>query len=179
LAKNGRAAIVVPEGVLTSGGAGEVIKRRLLQEFDVHTLLRLPTGIFYAQGVNANVLFFDKPSDLPKLSDRKLWVYDLRANMHFTLSGNRIERSDLDGFVQSFLPGNRHSRVASWSPENPLGRWRAYPIQELLSHDKVSLDLSWIDKGERYLAEGPEALESLAANIMQDLKLALEQFSKL
>jgi type I restriction enzyme M protein len=107
LAEGGRAAIVVPEGVLTGGGAGEAIRRRLFQQFDVHTLLRLPTGIFYAQGVNANVLFFDRPAMLLPMAERSIWIYDLRTDMRFTLAGNRIERSDLAEFVLCYRPMDR------------------------------------------------------------------------
>ncbi|MCD6030812.1 MAG: methylase, partial [Thermomicrobiales bacterium] len=96
LAIPGRAAVVVPDNVLFEGGAGETVRRKLLHDFDVHTLLRLPTGIFYAQGVKANVLFFDrKPaSATPWTTD--LWIYDLRTNKNFTLKTNPLRRSDLD-----------------------------------------------------------------------------------
>ena len=179
LADGGRAAIVVPEGVLTGGGAGEFIRRRLLQEFDVHTLLRLPTGIFYAQGVNANVLFFDKRDTLPALSERHLWVFDLRTDMRFTLGGNRIERADLDEFVLCYKPGNRELRTATWSSDNSLGRWRSFPIQDLLRRDKVSLDLSWMDERTKYGVGGSEALNEITAQIMKDLNTALELMAEL
>jgi type I restriction enzyme M protein len=174
----GRAAIVVPEGVLSGGGPGEVIRRKLLQEFDVHTLLRLPTGIFYAQGVNANVLFFDRvPGHLP--ADRKLWIYDLRTAMRFTLASNRIERSDLDEFVLCFRPGDRHNRSPTWSPDVPSGRWRAYDISALLERDKAALDISWIMERNRSRSVGPEALDELSGQIIKDLTSALEQMAEL
>src|SRR5207249_10433049 len=99
LAINGRAAIVVPDNVLFEGGAGETVRRQLLQQAEVHTLLRLPTGIFYAQGVKANVLFFDRKPAQEKPWTQKLWIYDLRTNQHFTLKENTLKRSDLDDFV--------------------------------------------------------------------------------
>ena len=97
--QDGRAAVVVPDNVLFEGGAGETIRRRLLADCDVHTLLRLPTGIFYAQGVKANVLFFDRKPGRKEPWTTKLWVYDLRTNLHFTLKQNQLGRSDLDEFV--------------------------------------------------------------------------------
>ncbi len=114
LKQNGRAAVVVPDNVLFEGGAGETVRRKLLAECDVHTLLRLPTGLFYAQGVKANVLFFDKKPASETPWTKKLWIYDLRTNMHFTLKTNSIQRTDLDEFVKCYNPENRHNRKATW-----------------------------------------------------------------
>ena len=105
LKANGRAAVVVPDNVLFEGGAGETIRRKLLHECDVHTLLRLPTGLFYAQGVKANVLFFDKKPASETPWTKKLWIYDLRTNKHFTLKTNPLKREDLDEFVRLLQPG--------------------------------------------------------------------------
>jgi type I restriction enzyme M protein len=105
---NGRAAIVLPDNVLFEGGAGEAIRKRLLHDCDVHTLLRLPTGIFYAQGVKANVLFFDRKLASETPWTRTLWIYDLRTNQHFTLKTNTLTRADLDDFVRCYNPANRH-----------------------------------------------------------------------
>ena len=107
---NGRAAIVLPDNVLFEGGAGETIRKRLLHDCDVHTLLRLPTGIFYAQGVKANVLFFDRKPASETPWTRTLWIYDLRTNKHFTLKTNTLTRADLDDFVRCYNPENRHQR---------------------------------------------------------------------
>ena len=109
---NGRCAIVVPDNVLFEGGAGETVRRNLLKQCDVHTLLRLPTGIFYAQGVKANVLFFDAKPAQEKPWTKTLWVYDLRTNMHFTLKTNPLKRSDLDEFVECYQPGKPPSPQA-------------------------------------------------------------------
>ncbi len=128
---NGSCAIVVPDNVLFEGGAGEVVRRNLLQQFDVHTLLRLPTGIFYAQGVKANVLFFDAKPAREKPWTERLWVYDLRTNNHFTLKMKPLRRSDLDDFVKCYRPDARHQREATWTADNPDGRWRAYDYDEL------------------------------------------------
>src|SRR5207248_10194289 len=101
---NGRAAIVFPDNVLFEGGAGETVRRKLLHEYDVHTLLRLPTGIFYAQGVKANVLFFDRMPASPTPWTKRLWVYDYRTNVHHTLKTNPLQRVNLDEFVACFHP---------------------------------------------------------------------------
>src|SRR5438045_5247692 len=106
----GGCAIVVPDNVLFEGGAGEKVRQTLLKTCDVHTLLRLPTGIFYAQGVKANVLFFDKRQASPKPQTERLWVYDLRTNMNFTLRTNPLRRVHLDDFVACYHPENRNQR---------------------------------------------------------------------
>jgi len=172
---HGRAAVVVPDNVLFEGGAGEVIRRKLLHECEVHTLLRLPTGIFYAQGVKANVVFFDRKPGSPTAWTRTLWVYDLRTNKHFTLKQNRLTRRELDEFVECYRPGNRHDRHATWSEANPQGRWRSYGLDELLARDKVSLDLFWLkDDSLEDSASLPEP-HVLAGEIADDLRAALEQ----
>src|SRR2546425_3376649 len=176
LAISGRAAIVVPDNVLFEGGAGETVRRKLLHECDVHTLLRLPTGIFYAQGVKANVLFFDRKPASEKPWTKTLWIYDLRTNQHFTLKTNPLKRSDLDDFVASYRPENRHERKPTWSEKNPMGRWRAYSYEELLRRDKVSLDIFWLkDESLEDSASLPDP-DIIAADIAEDLRTALEQF---
>ena len=144
LKQHGRCAMVVPDNVLFEGGAGEKIRRKLLAECDVHTLLRLPTGVFYAQGVKANVLFFDRKPASETPWTKKLWIYDLRTNMHFTLKTNPLKRADLDEFVKCYNPTNRHERKPTWSEENPEGRWREYEYDDLISRDKASLDIFWL-----------------------------------
>jgi type I restriction enzyme M protein len=172
---HGRAAVVVPDNVLFEGGAGETVRRRLLHECDVHTLLRLPTGIFYAQGVKANVLFFDRKPGAKEPWTRKLWVYDLRTNMHFTLKTNRLTRADLDEFVACYRPGERQKRKPTWSEKHPDARWRAYTSDELMARDKVSLDLTWLrDESLEDSASLPEP-HVLAQEIADDLRSALEQ----
>jgi len=177
LQMHGRAAVVVPDNVLFEGGAGETLRRKLLQECDVHTLLRLPTGVFYAQGVKANVLFFDRKPASERAWTEKLWIYDLRTNMEFTLKQNPLSRPDLDDFVTCYKPKNRHERVPTWSENNPEGRWRAYTYEELLARDKVSLDVFWLrDQSLEDSANLPDP-DILAAEIVQDLQAALEQFA--
>jgi type I restriction enzyme M protein len=177
LRQQGRAAVVVPDNVLFEGGAGETVRRKLLHECDVHTLLRLPTGIFYAQGVKANVLFFDKKPASETPWTKKLWVYDFRTNRNFTLKTNPLKRADLDEFVTCYHPENRHDRTATWSQETPEGRWRSFSYDELLQRDKVSLDIFWLrDESLEDSANLPEP-DILATEIMDDLQTALEQFA--
>ncbi len=172
---HGRAAVVVPDNVLFEGGAGEKVRRRLLHDCDVHTLLRLPTGIFYAQGVKANVLFFDRKLASERPWTKKLWVYDYRTNIHHTLKQNTIKREDLDEFVACYKPGERHARKATWSEKKPNGRWRAYGYDELLARDKVSLDLFWLrDESLEDSANLPDP-DIIAAEIAEDLRTALSE----
>jgi len=172
---HGRAAVVVPDNVLFEGGAGEVVRRKLLHECEVHTLLRLPTGIFYAQGVKANVLFFDRKPGSSDPWTRQVWVYDLRTNKHFTLKNQKLTRADLDEFVACYRPGDRHKRTATWTPETPEGRWRPYTYEEILARDKVSMDLFWLrDESLEDSASLPEP-HVLAQEIADDLRAALEQ----
>lgn len=176
LKQNGRAAVVVPDNVLFEGGAGETIRRKLLHECDVHTLLRLPTGLFYAQGVKANVLFFDKRPGGESASTQKLWIYDLRTNKHFTLKTDPLKREDLDEFVECYNPANRHNRKPTWSDKTPEGRWRAYDYDELVARDKASLDLFWLkDDSLEDSANLPDP-DVIAQEIVDDLEAALEQF---
>jgi len=137
---DGRAAMVVPDNVLFEGGAGEKVRRNLLQRGRVHTLLRLATGIWYSPGVKANVIFFDKKEGRAKPWTDKLWVYDLRTNQHFTLKQKPIQRSDFDDFVECYRPGSMHRRKATWSESNPDGRWRCYEYDELIKRDKLNLE---------------------------------------
>ncbi len=194
LKMNGRCAIVVPDNVLFEGGAGETVRRNMLRQFDVHTLLRMPTGIFYAQGVKANVLFFDAKPALEAPWTKQLWVYDLRTNMHFTLKTNPLKRSDLDEFVECYLgqngkpakagkpavsaDGTRFERNATWSPAAPDGRWRCFDYGELVKRDKANLDIFWLkDKSLEDSDDLPEP-DELAREILDDLQTATAQFSE-
>ncbi len=172
---HGRAAVVVPDNVLFEGGAGERVRRELLKECDVHTLLRLPTGIFYAQGVKANVIFFDRKPGAKDPWTKTVWVYDLRTNKQFTLKTRRLVRADLDEFVACYKPGDRHRRKATWSEKSPEGRWRPYTYDEIVARDKVSLDVFWLrDESLEDSANLPEP-HVLAQEIADDLRSALEQ----
>jgi type I restriction enzyme M protein len=167
---NGRAAVVVPDNVLFEGGAGEVIRRRLLHDCDVHTLLRLPTGIFYAQGVKANVLFFDRRIASEKQWSEKLWIYDFRTNEHFTLKTNPLRRQDLDDFVACYNAENRHKRKET-------ERFHAFPYDELVKRDKASLDIFWLKDDSLEDAANLPAPDVIAAEIVEDLQAALDEFA--
>jgi len=147
LKTNGTAAVVVPDNVLFEGGAGETVRKYLLQTTDLHTILRLPTGIFYANGVKANVIFFDNRPGSPTHQTNEVWIYDYRTNIHHTLKKNTLKDSDLDDFVKCYNPDNRFHRTETYSAENPNGRWRRYAYDEITSRDKTSLDISWIKSG--------------------------------
>jgi len=176
LKQHGRAAIVVPDNVLFEGGAGETIRRKLLHECDVHTLLRLPTGLFYAQGVKANVLFFDRKPASEKPRTKKLWIYDFRTNKDFTLKTSPLKRNDLDEFVKCYNPENRHTRKPTWSEKKPDSRWRAFDYEELINRDKASLDIFWLKDESLEESENLPEPGVIAREIAEDLQSALEQF---
>jgi type I restriction enzyme M protein len=175
---HGRAAVVVPDNVLFEGGAGETVRRRLLHDCDVHTLLRLPTGIFYAQGVKANVLFFDRKPASATPWTKKLWIYDLRTNQHFTLKTNPLKRRDLDELVECYRPEARQKRKATWSEQHPTGRWRAYEYAEIVQRDKCSLDLFWLKDESLEASENLPEPDVIAGEIVEDLRAALAQFEE-
>jgi type I restriction enzyme M protein len=176
---NGRAAVVVPDNVLFEGGAGETVRRKLLHECEVHTLLRLPTGIFYAQGVKANVLFFDKRPGAETQWTKALWIYDLRTNKHFTLKTSPLKREDLDDFVACYKPANRHQRKPTWSEAAPEGRWRRYTYDEIVARDKASLDIFWLkDESLTDSADLPDP-DVIATEIVEELRGALDEFEQL
>ena len=172
LKMHGRAAIVVPDNVLFEGGAGETVRRKLLHECDVHTLLRLPTGIFYSQGVKANVLFFDRKPASEKAWTKTLWIYDLRTNKHFTLKENPLKRSDLDDFVACFNPKNRHKRKESES-------FKSFGYADLLKRDKVSLDIFWLKDESLEDSASLPGPDVIAQEIAEDLRAALDQFESI
>ena len=165
LKNGGRAAIVLPDNVLFEGGSGETIRKKMLADFDLHTVLRLPTGIFYANGVKANVLFFEKGT-----KTKEVWYYDYRTGVKHTLATNPIQRHHLDDFVKCYNPENRHNRREIWSPENPAGRWRKYTCEEIIARDKTSLDITWMKSGEDTvgysLAELMTMIEEKSRNIL-------------
>jgi type I restriction enzyme M protein len=167
---HGRAAIVVPDNVLFEGGAGETIRRRLLHECDVHTLLRLPTGVFYAQGVKANVLFFDRKPASEKPWTDKLWIYDFRTNIHFTLKTNALKYEDLLDFVKCYNTQNRNAREQT-------ERLRVFTYEELMQRDKVNLDIFWLRDESLEDSANLPAPDVIADEITENLKSALDQFT--
>lgn len=164
LKNTGRAAVVLPDNVLFEGGAGETIRKELLKNFNLHTILRLPTGIFYAQGVKANVLFFQKGT-----STKNVWYYDYRTGIKHTLATKPMQRQHLDDFVKCYHAEDISQRKETYSEENPNGRWRKYPVSELLKRDKTSLDISWIkqtdDDDDLSLAELMSTIQQKSDNI--------------
>jgi type I restriction enzyme M protein len=179
LKPNGRAAMVVPDNVLFEGGAGEIVRRKLLHECEVHTLLRLPTGLFYAQGVKANVIFFDRKPASETPWTKQLWIYDFRTNKDFTLKTNPLQRSGLDEFVSCYHPVNRHDRKPTWSEKKPDGRWRSFDYEDLINRDKASLDIFWLKDESLGESENLPDPDSLAREIVQDLESALDQFREI
>ena len=163
LRNGGRAAVVLPDNVLFEG-SGETIRRKLLTDFNLHTILRLPTGIFYAQGVKANVLFFTK-GELTK----DVWYYDYRTGVKHTLANNKLERRHLDDFVKCYSPENLTLREETYNAEaEPNGRWRKYSAEELLQRDKTSLDITWVkieDTDDRTLSELMADIKTSSDNI--------------
>ena len=176
LKQHGQAAVVVPDNVLFEGGAGETVRRKLLQESDLHTILRLPTGIFYAQGVKANVLFFDRKPGREQAWTDKIWFYDYRTNIHHTLKQSPLTRTDLDEFVKCYNPANRHERRATWSEATPDGRWRSYSYDEIMARDKANLDIFWLRDESLEDTDNLPDPDVIAAEIVEDLEAALEQF---
>lgn len=158
LRQGGRAAVVLPDNVLFEG-SGEPIRRRLLTDFNLHTILRLPTGIFYANGVKANVLFFTKGEPT-----KETWYYDYRTDVKHTLATNPMQRRHLDDFVACYNADNLSARKETYDAEtNPNGRWRKYDVNELLGRDKTSLDITWIRQGN-------DMEDVTLAELMADIK---------
>lgn len=165
LKNGGRAAVVLPDNVLFEGGAGEAIRKELLKNFNLHTILRLPTGIFYAQGVKANVLFFTKGTPT-----KDIWFFDYRTGVKHTLATNPMLRHHLDEFVECYKADNINARTETYNAEtNPNGRWRKYDVDEVMKRDKTSLDISWIklndDDNDMSLAELMTNIQEKSDNI--------------
>lgn len=177
LKTTGRAAVVVPDNVLFEGGAGETVRRKLLETTDLHTILRLPTGIFYANGVKANVLFFDNQPARAEPWTREVWVYDYRTNIHHTLKKKPLRYEDLQDFIACYNPLNRYERSETWHETgSPEGRWRKFGIEQVLARDKTSLDIFWLkDKSLADLDNLPEP-DDLAAEIIDNLESGLANF---
>lgn len=172
LNENGRAAVVLPDNVLFEGGAGEIIRRQLLDSVCLHTILRLPTGIFYAQGVKANVLFFD----MNKACSEEIWYYDYRTNIRHSPRKNPLTYDNLLDFVYCYQADDRSKRKETWGKKNPEGRWRKFTYDYLLSKDKVNLDIFWLkDDGNIDLDNLPEP-DVLINNIIENIESALANF---
>jgi type I restriction enzyme M protein len=169
---NGRAAMVVPDNVLFEGGAGETVRRKLLEQCDVHTLLRLPTGIFYVCGVKANVLFFDRKPPSERPWTQKLWIYAFRTNQSFTLKTRALVRSDLDDFVACYNAADRQER-------RETKRFKSFLIDELHARDKASLDIFWLPDESLEDSDNLPPPDVIAAEIVEDLQAALAEFAEI
>jgi type I restriction enzyme M protein len=180
LKSDGCAAVVVPDNVLFEGGAGETVRKMLLKSAELHTILRLPTGIFYAQGVKANVLFFDNKPAHDKPWTQEVWYYDYRTNVHHTLKKKPLRFEDLEDFIVCYNPENRFERKEIWHPEkNPVGRWRKFTYDEIVARDKTSLDIFWLkDKSLADMDNLPEP-DELAGEIVENIEAALESFREI
>ena len=172
LRTDGRAAVVLPDNVLFEGGAGETIRRKWLETCDVHTILRLPTGLFYAQGVKANVVFFDAAPRDGRVHTKGIWFYDLRTNKHFTLKTRPMKLPDLRDFVDCYRPQNRHERQAG-------ERFRFYAVDELVARDKASLDIFWLKDDSLDRLEDLPPPEVLQQEIVEHLEAALTAFRQI
>jgi len=179
LKAHGEAAVVLPDNVLFEGGAGETVRKKLLQNADVHTVLRLPTGIFYAHGVKANVVFFDaKPASKDPWT-KEVWYYDYRTNIHHTLKKHPLTFSDLKEFIELYNPENRHNRKETWSEDNPDGRWRKYSYEEITSRDKTSMDIFWLKDDSLTDLDNLPNPDILANEIVENIEAGLESFREI
>lgn len=175
LERGGRAAVVLPDNVLFESGAGEKIRKKLLEDFNLHTILRLPTGIFYAGGVKANVLFFEKGTPTTEV-----WIYDYRTGIKHTMATNPMKREHLEDFVQCFQAEDKSKRVPAWSEENPNGRWRKFDIAEILERKDLTLDISWIKiDDDEYKDYSVSELFELIKEKSTDLNSAVKELEML
>jgi type I restriction enzyme M protein len=180
LKTTGKAAVVLPDNVLFEGGVGETVRKKLLETTDLHTILRLPTGIFYANGVKANVLFFDGKQSSKTVQTKDIWVYDYRTNVHHTLKKNPLKLDDLKDFIKLYNPTNPKKRKETYNAEtNPEGRWRKFTYEEIIARDKTSLDITWLkDKSLADLDNLPDP-DELAEEIIANLEAGLEGFKSI
>lgn len=172
LKPGGRAAVVLPDNVLFEGGAGATVRRRLMETCDLHTVLRLPTGIFYAQGVKANVVFFTKKPAREEPWTTETWFYDFRTNKHFTLKRSKLSREDLQEFVDAYSADDRSARRES-------ERFRRFSYADLVARDSVNLDITWLKDDDHLDPDDLPDPDVLAAEIVEDLRAALEEFEQL
>lgn len=180
LKQTGIAAVVLPDNMLFEGGAGEIVRKNLLQKTELHTILRLPTGIFYAQGVKANVVFFDKKPNDGNVWTKEVWIYDYRTNIHHTLKKNTLKAEDLNDFIACYGVENRYKRTETYHPDTqPDGRWRRFTYDDIIARDKTSLDITWIkDQSLTDLDNIPDP-DVLAEDIVENLEAGLASFREI
>jgi len=175
----GTAAVVLPDNVLFEGGAGETVRKNILKKTNLHTILRLPTGIFYKPGVKANVIFFESKPASKQPWTKEIWFYDMRTNQHFTLKRNPMTFDDLQHFIECYNPENIHAREQTYSTDNPDGRWRKYTYGEIVSRDKTNLDIFWIKDDDLTDLDSLPDPEILASDIVENLESGLESFKEI
>ncbi|MCK5707984.1 MAG: SAM-dependent DNA methyltransferase [Candidatus Aureabacteria bacterium] len=176
LKENGRAAVVLPDNVLFEGGAGETIRKKLLEEINLHTILRLPTGIFYAQGVKANVLFFKKKKKVSKPATKEIWYYDYRTNVNHTPKKKPLRFENLHEFCKCYLSRKREERKEKWSKKNPEGRWRKYSYKDIIARDKINLDITWLKDSNLIDLDNLPDSNVLLDNIIENVESSLASF---
>lgn len=180
LKTDGKAAVVLPDNVLFEGGVGETVRKKILESSNLHTILRLPTGIFYKQGVKANVLFFDNKPASKDPWTKEVWFYDFRTNVHFTLKKNPLKLEDLNDFISCYNAENINKRTETYHPEtNPEGKWRKFTYEEIIARDKTSLDITWVkDKSLTDLDSLPDP-DVLAEEIIDNLQAGIDSFREI
>ncbi len=176
LEENGRAAVVLPDNVLFEGGAGEIIRKKLLEEVNLHTILRLPTGIFYAQGVKSNVLFFEKKKASTVIGTNEIWFYDYRTNIHHTPKNNPITFEHLLDFIICYKVGLEESREETWNEQNTKGRWRKLTYYEIIERDKTNLDIFWLKDDNLIDLENLPEPDILISDVIENIESALANF---
>jgi hypothetical protein len=176
LKENGRAAVVLPDNVLFEGGAGETIRKKLLEITNLHTILRLPTGIFYAQGVKANVLFFEKSAGQKTPATKEVWYYDYRTNIRHTPKKNPLRSEHLSDFIECFQANNRKKRKETWNSKNETGRWRKYSYKDLIARDKTNLDIFWLRDDSLIDLDNLPEPDVLLDEIIENIESALVSF---
>jgi type I restriction enzyme M protein len=176
LKAGGQAAVVLPDNVLFEGGAGETVRRKLLETTDLHTILRLPTGIFYKPGVKANVLFFEAKPASGDPWTKEVWIYDYRTNVRHTLKKNPLKISDLEDFIRCYNPEDRFTREETWRGENPEGRFRRFTYEEITARDKTNLDIFWLRDASLADLENLPDPDVLANEIIENIEASLESF---
>ena len=172
LKSDGKAAVVVPDNVLFEGGAGETVRKKMLETTDLHTILRLPTGIFYKPGVKANVIFFDNHPASKNPWTKEVWIYDLRTNIHFTLKENKMEFEDLKDFIECYHPENRHGRKET-------ERFKKFTYNEIISRDKTSLDIFWLKDNSLTDLDNLPDPDVLVEGIIENLESSLESLREI
>lgn len=172
----GRVGVVMPDSVLTDGGSTAKVREKLLKDYNLHTILRLPTGIFYANGVKTNVLFFDKGEPT-----KDIWVYDYRTGVKHTLATKPMTREHLQDFVDCYCVGHMDDRKETYDAEtNPNGRWRRFTAEEVSKRE--DLNFKWIDfteEDDRTVAEILDEMQEEAKNILYSIKVINNRFGLL